>query len=200
VKKRLKILRKKKVGTVPRGEVLYAEYRTEAKYAFVRHPLMRGAWLRVHRSANFTACMACGAQIGEPCYNQATGFPMANDVHPVRKDVFYKRTSEQLAAEQFREVRREAVENRTPDPEIKLPEKVKKKVREFGVEDLVQEVKSLKKIVMRSKLRDKIQDDPYEWRHQKMLALKKAGWTRKQIGELFGCSENTVTNYLKARA
>jgi len=46
---------------------IYAEFRDEAKWAFV--PAEKGRWIRTHPSALFEHCKECKASAGHPCLN-----------------------------------------------------------------------------------------------------------------------------------
>jgi len=48
-----------------RNKNIYAEYRNEAKYAFV--PAERGRFIRTHICAAFVPCSNCGVKRHKPC-------------------------------------------------------------------------------------------------------------------------------------
>jgi hypothetical protein len=62
-------------------------YIVPGSFAFVRHPVHRGTWLRTDVSVALVACEVCGSQLGIPClfksgYRQGT--------HYVRRDASKK--------------------------------------------------------------------------------------------------------------
>jgi hypothetical protein len=69
---------------------IYAEFRDEAKWAFV--PAEKGRWIRTHPSALFQNCSECGQQAGRPCLNDVkSGVRIYQvPVHGKRVDAFQK--------------------------------------------------------------------------------------------------------------
>lgn len=75
------------------------EIRNGERFAFVVDPNSRPRtrYVRTHRCALYVPCAACKAQIGTPCLAK-TGDAMV-EVHYIRKEVFYKRVTQELAEE-----------------------------------------------------------------------------------------------------
>lgn len=83
---------------------------TQARFAFVPDPMTRARWVRTHRCANWVDCAACDAKRGHPCYGP-NGMP-TQDVHPARKDLFYKRVEKEILFEKLKKVRATAIKAR----------------------------------------------------------------------------------------
>ena len=87
------------------SKVLHMQVWGYEKWAFVQDPTLRGRWIRTHRSANAVACILphCESQIGEPCKGPQGHY--LTEVHPVRKDAYYKRQTSELEREQFKVIK-----------------------------------------------------------------------------------------------
>ncbi len=89
-----------------RSPVWHIEIRQHEKYAFVIDPDSRPKvrYIKTHRCVYHVPCVVCGARIGKPCVGVRG--EAVTEVHPSRRDVFYKRVTEEAAAEQFGPARR----------------------------------------------------------------------------------------------
>lgn len=92
--------------------VMHMQIWDYAKEAFVPNWKLGGAnYVRTHRCALNTPCSACGAEVNEACWG-TKGQRYTGNVCPVRKDVFFKRMSQELADERFKAIRTERVKVR----------------------------------------------------------------------------------------
>lgn len=81
-----------------RSPVYYIEIRQHEKYAFVPDPdLATTRYVKTHRCVYYVPCHSCQAAIGAPCVG-SSGKTTA-EVHPIRRDLFYKRVTEEAAQE-----------------------------------------------------------------------------------------------------
>jgi len=50
-----------------RARVIYAQVLPASRHAFVKHPVLRGLWIKTHPCVGLVACSYCGAEVDEPC-------------------------------------------------------------------------------------------------------------------------------------
>lgn len=92
--------------------VMHMQIWDYAKEAFVPNWKLGGAnYVRTHRCVFTTPCSACGAEVNEACWG-TTGQRYTGNVCPVRKDVFFKRITQELADEGYKVIRRARIQVR----------------------------------------------------------------------------------------
>lgn len=69
---------------VSRARVVYAVW--SGSVVFVKHPHLRGLYLKTHPCVMFVSCPQCKAKAGEPCTN-AKGIPKS-ETHYMRRNAY----------------------------------------------------------------------------------------------------------------